>query len=296
MEDLEYYDIPEAPLVRVYKNLLPKWEDLLDVLIKSEKNPEDFIYYNQWMQWNDLGTNLADGLPNHEASYLLEKTKDPKEARELELVAMINNAARKGFEHYARDYGVDLSLDWQADGPAYYKYDSSLPAPNISHPEFNMNYHTDYTFSMQDTPGLKPAISCTMYINDDYDGGEMVFNLEKRLSRPYLKREDQFYKDETLDVRGVVYKPQAGDLVVFPSGHPDFMLGQDYYYFHSVNRVTKKDKYFVSIFYSLISEGSEEWRANMEEYGKDLWFWLEKRRVVSSGYNKKKIEDPDGYK
>lgn len=295
MQKLEYYDLPGAPLVRVYKNLLPKHEDLLDVLIKSQENPEDFVYYNQWMQWNDLGINLADGLPNHNASKFLETETDPKKIRELELVDMITSAARTGFEHYANEYGIDLELEWRADGPAYYKYDHKLPAPSIAHPEFNMNYHTDYTFSMKDTPGLKPAVTCTMYINDDFDGGEMVFNLEKRLSRPYLKRDEQFYDDEPLDVRGIVYKPEAGDLVVFPSGHPDFMLGQDYYYFHSVNRVTRNDKYFVSIFYSLLSHGSDEWRQGMEEYGKDLWLWLEAKRVKSSGYLKKKIEAPDGY-
>lgn len=295
MEKLEYYDLPGAPLVRVYKNLLPKHEDLLDVLIKSQENPEDFIYYNQWTQWNDLGINLADGLPNHNAASMLEEATDPKEIRELTLVDMINSAARTGFEHYAKDYGIDLSLEWRADGPAYYKYDHKLRAPNIAHPEFNMNYHTDYTFSMQDTPGLKPVVTCTMYINDDYDGGEMVFNLEKRLSRPYLNRDEQFHEDEPLEVRGIVYRPEAGDLVVFPSGHPDFMLDQDYYYFHSVNRVTRNDKYFVSIFYSLLSQGSDAWRQGMEEYGKDLWLWLEAKRVKSSGYLKKKIEDPDGY-
>ena len=296
MENLEYYDIPNLPMVRVYKNLLPKHAELTEVLIESEKNPDKFVYYNQWMQWNDLGLCLADGLPNHNADKLIEETNDPQALKELELVKMINDGPRIAFEHYAKDYGLDLDLEWRPDGPAYYKYDHQLPAPNIANPEFNMNYHTDYTFSMHDNPGLKPVITTTMYFNDNYQGGEMVFNLEKILSRPYLKRAEQFDESEKLDVRGIVYRPEAGDLVVFPAGHPDFMFNQDYFYFHSVNRVTGGPKYFASVFFSLVSEGTEYWREGIEEYGKDLWLWLEKRRVYNSGYKKKKVEDADHFR
>ena len=75
----------------------------------------------------------------------------------------------------------------------------------------------------------------------------MVFNLEPRLSRPYYKRSEQFDESEPYYSGRIVYKPEAGDVVVFPSGNPDY-LSDDGFYFHCVNRVTGGDKYFLSIF------------------------------------------------
>jgi hypothetical protein len=291
--DLEYYDLDGAPLVRVYKNLLPSLDKLMDILKKSEQDPDSYKWFGNWIKWNNLGTNLPIGTP---PEIRPEDISNDTQKLELKLMNEIMSAYNVSLKHYADDYNIpgDRSK-WYPDGPAIYRYKHDLPAPTEFSPEFAMNYHTDYVFSLSDNPGKKPITTCTMYLNDDYDGGEMVFNIERRLSKPYYKRAEQFDDSEEYLSGRVVYRPVAGDVVVFPSGNPDF-LSENGFYFHSVNRITRNDKYFLSIFNSYEYEGSEYFREGVEEYGLDMWLWLEKKRVWQSGYRNKALtlEDENG--
>ena len=291
MTDIEYYDIKELPLVRVYKNLLPRNFEILKVLKDSEKNPHKYDIFNAWQKWNDLGTMITASLSifNNKDGPL--KDENMKDDYETSLLREVYNAYYISLKHYSLDHKIP-KIKTYPDGPSFYKYDHTLPAPTKSSPEFNMNYHTDYAFSLKDNPGKKPITTCTMYFNNDYDGGEMVFNLEPRLSRPYYKRSEQFEEDEPYIVGRVVYTPEPGDVVVFPSGNPDY-LSESGFYFHCVNRVMSADKYFCSIFSYYEYEGSEYWKEGLEEYGKDLWIWLEKKRTYNAGFKKKAVSLDD---
>lgn len=289
---LEYYDLPGAPLVRIYKNLIPRIEELLYVLKDSEKNPEKYNRLGRWEQWNDLGTMVPPVLTGYNWDHLkgIEEYEHEEIANDYEagLIKEIFDAYYLSLEDYSNFHKIPKDIFTLPDGPCFYKYDHTLSAPTPNTPEFNMNYHTDFAFSLKDNPGKKSITTCTIYINDDYDGGEMVFNLEPRLARPYYKRSEQFFEDEPYLAGGIVYKPEAGDVVVFPSGNPDF-LSEEGFYFHCVNRVMNGDKYFCSIFNSYEYSGSEYWREGVEEYGEDLWKWLEKKRVYNSGFKKKAV-------
>lgn len=297
MTDLEYYDLPGAPLARVYKNLLPNVDKILNILKESESNPEGFEIFNSWRTWNDLGTMSPGGLPNFSKfdaydngkRYFLEQERTP----EKEALFEIHKAYYLSLDHYMQDKEEIAQIETSPDGPSFYKYDHTLPAPTFYTPEYSMNYHTDFAFSLKDNPGKKSITTTTMYLNDNYLGGEMVFNLEPRLSRPYYKRSDQFSSNEPYLAGRIVYRPEAGDVVVFPSGNPDY-LSDDGFYFHCVNRVTHADKYFLSIFNSYEFAGSKEWQEGIEEYGKDLWIWLEKKRTYNAGFKKKAVslDDP----
>jgi hypothetical protein len=291
MENIEYYDIKELPLVRVYKNLLPKNSEILEILKDSEKNPKKYNIFNAWQKWNDLGTMVTGSLPMFDDKEGPLEDKDGSDNYETSLLREVYNAYYISLKHYSLDHNIS-EIKTFPDGPSFYKYDHTLPAPTQSSPEFNMNYHTDYAFSLKDNPGKKPITTCTMYFNNDYDGGEMVFNLEPRLSRPYYKRAEQFEEDEPYIVGRVVYTPEPGDVVVFPSGNPDY-LSENGFYFHCVNRVMSADKYFCSIFSYYEYEGSEYWKEGLEEYGKDLWIWLEKKRTYNAGFKKKAVSLDD---
>ena len=294
---LEFYDIPGLPLARVYKNLLPNSSRILDILKKSEANPERYQKFSKWQTWNDLGTMLPAGLSGYEPSYAYTSSDEyfieNDKNEESELLSEIYRAYYLSLDHYLRDKNIPKDLNMFPDGPAFYRYDHKLPAPTPNTPEYNMNYHTDFAFSLKDNPGKKSITTTTMYFNDDYLGGEMVFNLEPRLSRPYYKRSEQFSSNEPYISGRVVYKPVAGDVIVFPAGNPEY-LSEGGFYFHCVNRVTGGDKYFSSIFNSYEFQGSKVWQDGVEQYGKDLWVWLEQRRTYSAGFKKKAVslDDP----
>lgn len=292
MENLVFYDLDGAPLVRVYKNLLPNVDKIMNALIASEKDSSNYSLFNRWEPWNDLGTQISVGIQDY------KKFNDPSfdymygNDEEALLMKEIYDAYYLSLDNYSKEHDLPTNLETFPDGPCFYKYDHTLPSPTPNTPEYNMNYHTDFAFSLKDNPGKKSITTCTMYLNDNYDGGEMVFNLEPRLSRPYYKRSEQFSDDEPYYSGRIVYRPQAGDVVVFPSGNPDY-LSDNGFYFHCVNRVTAGNKYFLSMFNSYEFHGSKYWQDGIDEYGKDLWIWLEKYRTRRAGFKKKKVSLDD---
>jgi hypothetical protein len=72
-------------------------------------------------------------------------------------------------------------------------------------PGQHFSVHADHGFSYTCT------VSSVMYLNDDYEGGELWF--------PYLN---------------ITFKPEAGDIVIFPS---------TYIYAHASKKITKGTKY-----------------------------------------------------
>jgi len=290
MSDLEYYDLPGAPMVRVYKNMLPRVSEIEELLRDSEANPNKYKVFNHWYKWNDLGAMSPRGLNGYTPGCDFFNGREA--TYEESLLIEMYEAYYESLEHYSKEYGVD-NTETFPDGPCFYKYDHTLPAPTPNTPEFNMNYHTDFPFSLKDNPGKKSITTTTMYLNDNYLGGEVVYNIEPRLARPYYKRSEQFSPDEPYISGRAVYTPEAGDVVVFPAGNPDH-LSENGYYFHCVNRVWGGDKYFVSFFNSYEYQGSQEYQDGIDEYGKDLWEWLEKRRTYNAGFKKKAVslDDP----
>jgi hypothetical protein len=69
------------------------------------------------------------------------------------------------------------------------------------------------------------VISLISYVNDDFEGGELVF------------------KNLLVDKKPFVYKPKAGDTVIFPS---------DLRYPHEVKPVTKGTRYSIVAWYGLV--------------------------------------------
>jgi hypothetical protein len=112
-----------------------------------------------------------------------------------------------------------------------------------------MLYHTDHITSQKDMPGDKFSITCTMYINDDYEGGDI-----------------EFYVDGNL----INHKPQAGDILVFPSTEP---------YFHGVKTINTNEKFFVRNFIMTPHNGTEEWLANQRKFGAYRWAKMEQERI-----------------
>ena len=111
--------------------------------------------------------------------------------------------------------------------------------------DFTIKYHTDSNESRWDEPRHQQLITMTFYLNDDYEGGEVDFVNEK-------------------DKNSIGYKPETGDITVFPSGVP---------YWHAARSVNSgNNKFFIRIFISWHNPGSEKWHKGVEKYGYDKWY------------------------
>ena len=151
--------------------------------------------------------------------------------------------------HYMDKYPLELK-NWCHQKPSIAKY---VALGGVDDDRYSMHYHTDFQREKADAPGLKFALTCTMYLNDDYEGGELSFK---------ILREDG--EVDTID-----FKPGLGDVVVFPSIEP---------YFHGVRQIATGDRYFIRTFWLEQFEGTPEWNAGLAEYGQEKWAEMEKAR------------------
>lgn len=242
--------------IYVFKGLIPNSDRFVEVLKEAEQDPNSSYLYKDWQDWSIFGTYVVwIGKDQPEVSYTSPPDKYKEEKHFLDL---IENAFKVSTETYLEKHGLSVGEDWVKMGPSISKYkykeDGQGPANGLA-----MLHHTDYKKLEREEPGNKFALTCTMYLNDDYEGGGLSFLVKG--SKDYID-----------------YKPEAGDVIVFPAGHPD-LLTEDGEYYHGVKTIFKKDKYLIRCFYQIPFEGTPEWHANKAKYGEELWAKMERERL-----------------
>lgn len=258
------------PKIHVYKNLLPSADRLVEILKESGQDRAASYYFNQWDKWHVFGETIGGISFNPIYEDLVD---EEKRAAEEIIVRELENAFATATQHYMRYYNVIREDHWTTMGPSICRYVSEMDHCGIDY--LSMKYHTDYDYIRGDEPGDKFAITCTMYLNDDYEGGEMWFALGHQA--------DSFGEEPLPEEEIHVYKPSAGDVLVFPAGHPD-VLSEESTYFHGVSRTGKSenkasDKYFIRSYYLIPFEGTEEWLENEKKYGAEVWEKMETERI-----------------
>jgi hypothetical protein len=242
--------------IYVYKGLLPQHKEMVDTFKSSEKDPESSVLFKDWKQWSRFGTYVWEIGKGAE-----EKDKNLNNdvyAKEQSFMDEITNAFNYATQTYLETHGMSVGDDWVIMGPSISKYDWKNSERNGGGDGLDMVYHTDYVTLEGDWPGNKFILTCTMYLNDDYEGGDITF---------------------LIPGKGILdYKPVAGDVLVFPSGHPD-LLSDNGKYLHGVKQVEKEDKYLIRCFYQKPFEGNPEWLEKRNQYGEELWMKMESERV-----------------
>lgn len=142
--------------------------------------------------------------PGRNANYFLTSEKllpiSDKENKVLRaLHKSVFDVVKTCIDDYAKSWKISIN---HYDPLNFVKY---------THPHNNFDLHID------DNPDSPRTVSAVMYLNDNYDGGELRFS-----------RLDNF-----------TIKPEIGDLAVFPSS---------YLYEHESKPVTRGTKYSVAIF------------------------------------------------
>jgi hypothetical protein len=241
MSELNYIEL--YPKVEVYKNVLSDPQKLYDVMKESERTSEGKHFLKTWDPWAHFGTytqkkNGHEILPGQESEEMFVKEKN--------FVQEVEDAYTKVLMDYVERHGIDLPEGWRFSGCSYSKYN---PEINTLDNNMTMQYHTDYINSQADLPGDKFFITCTMYINDDYEGGDIEFFVDDKL---------------------INHKPVAGDILVFPSIPP---------YYHGVKTIVKNEKFFVRNFVMVPFDGTKEWLENQKKYGAYRWAKMESERI-----------------
>lgn len=191
-----------------------------------------------------------------------------------------NDGQKKGFkiiQDVLHKVHLDYVSDWKSVGVFPYDVknwnlnsnldDNDMVLSNFELLKHNINIndkyaidpHTDWHPHRFDEPGPKQILTYTVYLNDDYDGGEVDFVNEK---------------DKCL----IAYKPKRGDVTVFPSGAP---------FWHGARSVKNgNNKIFIRTFALFKYEGSKEWNRGLLSYGPTKWMEMHNKKVkerVDSG-------------
>jgi hypothetical protein len=258
--------------VIVYKNALPNTSTIMDIIKKSKlKEKADHTYFLGWNGWYTFGDQVSmpwvpyvDTIEELISNEFVVKDSEILDGEDEE--KYVAEAISSVFYAITKDYMArtnTLPLDWTPMGIAVCRYQV------IETPEMGMAYHTDYAQSKVHEPGYKFGITCTMYPNDNYKGGEILF-----------------LNTDTTQV--IEYTPSAGDIVMFPSGAP---------YYHGVNKILEGEKYIVRLFWGYNFPGSEEWFLNEEKYGKEEWAKMQaeevKRHFHVGTYHKEVVWDEE---
>ena len=260
--NLEYEEI--FPYVCVYKNLIKKPEDIHNLLKTSlqlsEENPDkNFGAFPNWIDWFVFGKYVSvsgDDLikPKSEEdltdSHLLY-------VRETMIASWIMEARIAAISHYVGKYKVPTLKEAVIQQPLNLAmYYSNVLTDSQKHNNLTMQYHTDFRVDQIEQECFNMLLTCNFYFNDDYEGGEISFYA-------YGKKFE--------------YKPEAGDIIVFPSGSPLFPGNEPY--FHAVNNITSGNKFIARNYLMYKQDASDNWLKNEALYGKEKWANMEKSRI-----------------
>lgn len=259
--------------INVYRGLLPNSDLAVKLLKNGEENPESSPLFYDWQKWGSFGKYiyLLGSGPEYGGPELNEKNKENYEQEKL-VNEEVYNAFFSATNHWLDDYGYKKEPEWKMHGPSYSRYITRDQDPEKSKTSDLMVHHTDFIQLRAEEPGQKFILTCTMYLNDDYDGGEIAFLVSR-------SGDDSSVIEEEL-----IYKPQKGDVIVFPSGHPEY-FSENGKYLHAVKGMAHGTKYLVRCFYVKDYPGSPEWHANLIKYGAETWLAMEEERVAEGRKN-----------
>lgn len=108
-----------------------------------------------------------------------------------------------------------------------------------------MEFHADFPVAARESARLQQMVTFLVYLNDNYTGGEIEFRVLEDDGR----------------VATFIYKPQAGDILVFPSDVP---------YYHGVHETTSGHKQFIRAFALRNYPGDPEWQRQKELRGAEF--------------------------
>lgn len=241
----------------VYKNHFKDIHNTLDVIKRSESQSKDF-HISAWKSWGTFGTMAQShfGILNHNSIKLDDKNIYSEQREVIQEIERVYLQVARDYIDSCKDSVVwpDFVTDFSLTGKNW-KISSVDILKHRVDPDkiIAMHYHTDQSFWRMEDDSKKHILTVTVYLNDNHEGGEISFA----------------HKGEE-GISVTTFKPEAGDVVVFPSFSP---------YFHGVLPILKDEKYLLRMFYFWDYPGSPEWLDNQRIHGKEVWDEMEKKRL-----------------
>lgn len=191
-----------ADKIFYYKNAMTNPQTIIDFIESTDEEIDDSMGIGQWEDWK---TSSEDPYHFGEKK-LINSTAAENSTKEIkEIYEKIINSINSVIEDYQNRTNEDIG-DLQSFGISKY------------YPGAEMGPHVDFDIKSVDSAKIKltPTISAILYLNDDYEGGNLYFMEQK------------------IDI-----KPEAGSMVIFPSVKP---------FFHESKKIKNGQKYMIPLF------------------------------------------------
>lgn len=189
--------------ISYYKNVIENPKLLIDLIERSDIYLTENTSIPKWQAWNASGDSPYQFGYQKRFNNNIENEELP-EIKEINRI--LKNAILNASNNYAKEYNIDIGILMPLSISKYSTGKSMGP------------HVDDYN------NGDDPNISVVLYLNDDYEGGEINF-----------PKQD------------VTIKPEAGSIVIFPSVEP---------YYHQSMPVVSGIKYMCPGFWRKINNAN----------------------------------------
>lgn len=249
------------PKIWVFKNA---YKSSAQIINYYETN-----YSDKWHQWENFGTEIT--LPIFSENYKNFPTEEEWQKNHIDKYRELSTVDEIGYEflkeyvwffyHATKKYchEFDINYDnWIFYATEISKYDTEKDLSQ----KIAMKYHTDYEYDKNHEPGIKFGLASILYLNEDYNGGEICFKIMNN--------------DMSSVINSFDYKPNTGDMLVFPSDQP---------FYHSVKSITHGNKYVIRQWWRYYYSGSKEFIEQKDNFllcnTEEEWEkYLEKKRSI----------------
>lgn len=240
IKNVKAYKISDG--IILYKNVFKNTDDILSFFKEAELYKEDRYMMKKFYDWGQYGVMTEiDSSSFHDFIPGYFNKNEPEEVKQKAVFEKLYDAYKFVKKDFMIKYGnkdiwpshykkVDLFNEGDNTKIAFLKYDVEM-AKLAELEKFNFTaFHSDYFEQDMDTPGYKLIFTSMIYLNNDYEGGEICFwDGSKLLS----------------------YKPEPGDIIVFPSCEP---------FYHGVLNITNNNRYAIRMNYCAVTDGSKEFK------------------------------------
>lgn len=175
--------------IHYYEGVIEDPATLLNLINSTDVDLDDFTSITKWKKWSASNDEYVFG----EQKFINSNIDKESNSLLVYINKQINDAIYKSSQIYAKKYNIDLGHLTPLSISKYYVGK-------------HMGSHVD---SYGDD--RSPILSVVLYLNDDYEGGELYFKNQS-----------------------VMIKPTAGSIVIFPSNEP---------YYHESKEIRRGVKY-----------------------------------------------------
>lgn len=215
--------------VYYYKNVLEDPKKLIEILEKTED--DNYLkLFSKWIPWGSCSGPMYEYGSQKKITYLNKHEIEQRSSGvELENTLYAINQIMGGMEKVCKDYALKVGEESKImlmQNVEVKKYE----------PGTFMGAHYD-----QQEGDQRLKYSLVMYLNDDYEGGELSFNIKPGIitGTDNAAREDFTDKNNNDKIMFHI-KPEAGSVIIFPSTSP---------YSHTAHLVKSGVKYMIPGFW-----------------------------------------------